>query len=197
MATAKARARGRPVVRKVKGAKPKPWVKYLVMVLLFPFAAVLLPTTLVFSVMMAPTIVAYVTDRSREKYLAITVGLMNLAGTLPAIIALWSRGQSHAAAMDIIGDVFSWAVAYGAAGGGWLIFGVMPALVASYFKVTTDSRIMGIVRRQKVLIADWGHGVADGTELSLPPEEGEEEEGEEGEAPAITEAELVEPAASR
>ena len=197
MATAKAKARGRPVVRKAKRSKPKPWVKYLVMILLFPFAAVLLPTTLVFSVMMAPTIVAYVTDRSREKYLAITVGLMNLAGTLPAIIALWSRGQSHAAAMDIIGDVFSWAVAYGAAGSGWLIFGLMPALVASYFKLTTDSRIMGIVRRQKALIADWGHGVADGTELSLPPEEGEEEEGEEGEEADFTEAELVEPAASR
>ncbi len=197
MATAKAKAVKRPMARKVKRVGPKPWVKYLVLVLLFPFAAVLLPTTLVFSVMMAPTIVAYVTDRSREKYLAVTVGLMNLAGTLPAIITLWSRGQSHAAAMDIIGDVFSWALAYGAAGGGWLIFGVMPALVGSYFKVTTDSRIMGIVRRQKALIADWGHSVADGTELALSLEEDEEEGAEENEEPDITEAELVKPAASR
>jgi len=193
MATAKAKAGTRLRVRKAKKSGLSPWAKVLVLILLFPFAAVLLPTTLVFSVMMAPTIVAYVTDRSREKHLAITVGLMNLAGTLPAIITLWSRGQSHPAAMDLIGDVFVWAVAYGAASTGWLIFAVMPSLVGSYFQATTEARIMGIVRRQRALIADWGHGVAEGTEMSLPPEEDGDEDaaGNDGEEPDVTEAELV------
>lgn len=193
MATAKVKAGTRVQVRKAKRSGTSPWVKILVLILLFPFAAVLLPTTLVLSVMMAPTIVAYVIDRSREKYLAITVGLMNLAGTLPAIITLWSRGQSHPVAMDLIGDVFVWAVAYGAASAGWLIFAIMPTLVGSYFRATTEARIMGIVRRQKALIADWGHGVAEGTEMSLPPEEDgdEDAEADDGEASEVTEAELV------
>src|SRR3546814_226432 len=78
------------------GAKPrkrgtKLWAKIVALVILFPFAAVLLPTTLVFSVMMAPTWVAYITDRSRDKHLGITVGMLNFAGTLPAIIDLWTQ----------------------------------------------------------------------------------------------------------
>lgn len=180
---------------KVKRGAPKPWTKALALILLFPFAALLLPTTLVIAVMMAPTIVAYVTDRSRDKHLAITVGLMNFAGTLPAIITLWTRGQSHPAAMDLIGDAFVWSVAYGAAGAGWLVFGVMPTVVGVYYRMTTETRVHGLVKRQKALIHDWGHAVAEGIEMSLPDEDEEdlaEEDAAEVDAD-ITEAELVEP----
>src|SRR3546814_11322315 len=48
---------------------------------------------------LAPTWVAYITDRSRDKHLGIAVGMLNFAGTLPAIIDLWTRGQSHQTAM--------------------------------------------------------------------------------------------------
>ncbi len=175
----------------------KPWVKALVLMLLFPFAALLLPTTLVFATMMGPTVVAYVTDRSREKHLAITVGLLNFAGTLPAIISLWTRGQSHPAAMDLIGDVFVWVVAYGAAGVGWAIFGLMPTIVGSYYRMTTQTRIKGLVRKQKALIAEWGHAVAEGVEIAMPheAEEAEDDEAasEDEEDLEVTEAELVEP----
>ncbi len=193
---AKAKKSSGKTVRK-KRAAPKPWVKALVLILLFPFAALLLPTTLVFVTMMGPTLVAYITDRSREKHLAITVGLLNFAGTLPAIIHLWSRGQSHQAAMDLIGDVFVWVVAYGAAFGGWAVFGFMPSFVGAYFRMTTQTRLNGLVRRQKALIAEWGHAVAEGVNVSLPGEDEDEEEGagkaEDGDEVEITEAELVEP----
>ena len=187
---------GKPAPRRARRAAPKPWVKYLILVLLFPFAALLLPTTLVVAVMMAPTIISYITDRSREKHLAITVGLMNFAGTLPAIIDLWSRGQSHPAAMDLISDVFVWGVAYGAASFGWLIFGMMPTMVGGYYRMTTQTRIMGLVHRQKALIGEWGHAVAEGLEMTLPDddEEGEGDEGMAADGPEVTEAELVEPA---
>lgn len=196
-AAAKAKAAGKVKAGRAKRRAPKPWVKYLVLILLFPFAAVLLPTTLVFVTMMGPTLVAYITDRSREKHLAITVGLLNFAGTLPAIIELWSRGQSHQAATDLIGDVFVWAVAYGAAFGGWAIFGFMPSFVGAYYRMTTETRIAGLVRKQKALIKEWGHAVAEGISAPLPDvEDGEEsEEGaEEGDDDLeVTEAELVEP----
>ncbi len=184
--------------RKVKRGAPKPWVKVLVLILLFPFAALLLPTTLVIAVMMAPTIVCYVTDRSRDKHLAITVGLMNFAGTLPAVIDLWSHGQSHQAAMDLIGDVFVWGVAYGAAGGGCAIFAFMPSVVAGYYRMTTQTRIHGLVNRQKALIREWGHAVAEGLEMTLPEDdEDPAEEGAVGAEAGITEAELVEPVPGR
>ena len=186
---------------KVKRGAPKPWAKALALILLFPFAALLLPTTLVIAVMMAPTIVAYVTDRSRDKHLAITVGLMNFAGTLPAIIDLWSSGQSHPAAMDLIGDAFVWSIAYGAAGAGWVIFAIMPTIVGSYYRMTTETRVHGLVKRQKALIHEWGHAVAEDIEMPLPGED-EDEAGEEGasepEAEAdVTEAAVAEPAPGR
>ena len=83
--------------------------------LLLPVVAVLLPSCIVLTINMAPTIVAYVVDRSREKYLAITVGLLNICGTLPALAELWNQGQSYSATMDISSNPFQWLMAYGAA----------------------------------------------------------------------------------
>jgi len=207
MAKAAARSKAGKVPAKGKAAAgkraraPRRWVKVLALVILFPFAAVLLPTTLVFFVMMAPTWVAYMTDRSRDKSLAITVGMLNGAGTLPAIIELWTRGQSHQMAMFLISDVFVWVVAYGAAFGGWAIFACMPTLVGSFYRMTTDTRIKGLVKQQKALIAEWGHAVAAGIAPAMPGEAGGEEEdedaAEDGDEAEVTEAELVQPRRAR
>src|SRR5512138_639351 len=177
----------------------KTWMKVLALVMLFPFAAVLLPTTLLFFVMMAPTWVAYVTDRSKDKSLAVTVGMLNFAGTLPAIIDLWTRGQSHQTAMLLIGDVFVWVAAYGAAFAGWGIFGAMPTLVGSFYRMTTESRIKGLVKQQKALIAQWGQAVAEGI-APAPSDDDEDAEGESGDADEdveVAEAEVVKPRSRR
>lgn len=205
MAKAAAQARsGRPAARGKTKAKAAPsgkarrgtatWTKVLALVILFPFAAVLLPTTLVFFVMMAPTWVAYITDRSRDKHLALTVGMLNFAGTLPAVIELWSRGQSHQMAMLLIGDVFVWATAYGAAVSGWTIFAVMPTVVGSFYRMTTEARIKGLGKQQKALIAEWGHAVAEGIAPTIADEdEGGEAPEEEADDAEVTEAEVVRP----
>lgn len=205
---AKAAAKGKAPAGKAraKGGRAKAggsplWMKIFALIVLFPFAAVLLPTTLLFFVMMAPTWVAYITDRSREKQLAITVGMLNLTGTLPAIIELWSRGQNHQTAMNLIGDVFVWVVAYGAAFAGWMIFAIMPTVVGSYYRMTTDNRIKGLVKQQKALIAEWGHAVGEGIGQAVPDANDDAEEGEDSAAEeddeGITEAELVQPRAAR
>ena len=204
---AKAAAKGKAPSGKAKAMRkkgktsgPPRWMKIFAFVLLFPFAAVLLPTTLLFFVMMAPTWVAYITDRSREKQLAITVGMLNFAGALPAIIGLWARGQNHQTAMDMIGDVFVWVVAYGAAFAGWLIFAFMPTVVGSYYRMTTDNRIKGLVKQQKALIAEWGHAVADGIgQAASMVDDAEEDDDSEAEKEDedVTEAELVQPRAAR
>lgn len=182
-ATSKAaRTAGGKAARTAKARPRRPglWAKMVALVILFPFAAVLLPTTLVFFMMMAPTWVAYITDRSRDKHLALTVGMLNFAGTLPAIIELWSRGQSHQMAMLLVGDVYVWAVAYGAAVAGWGIFGCMPSVVGGFYRMTTESRIKGLVKQQKALIAEWGHAVAEG----IAPTGGDEEPDAEAEEDA-------------
>jgi len=56
----------------------------LTVVLMIPVIAVLLPSCVVLLINMAPTAVAWMVDRARPRYLAITVGMLNFCGSLPA-----------------------------------------------------------------------------------------------------------------
>src|SRR3546814_20845474 len=73
--------------------------------------------------------------------------------------------------MLLIGDVFVWALAYGAAFAGWGLFAGMPTLVGSFYRMTTEARIKGLVEQQKALIAEWGHAVAEGIGAVMPDED--------------------------
>ncbi len=137
-------------------------------VLLLPVVAVLLPTCMVLLIYMAPTLVAYLIDRSREKYLAITVGLLNFCGMLPAQAELWRHGQSYDAAMDIAIDPILWLIAYGAAAVGWVVYLILPPILANYYGITTDARIRSLRRRQQLLVETWGEEVA-GEAQETPP----------------------------
>ena len=133
----------------------------MTIVLLIPVIAVLLPTCLILAVNMVPTVVAYFVDRTREKYLAITVGLLNLCGTLPAEAALWRSGQAYDVGMDIATDPYYWMLAYGSAGTGWAIYLMIPVILANYYGVTASARLHSLRRRQQALIETWGEEVSD------------------------------------
>ncbi len=129
-------------------------------ILLLPVIGVLLPTCVVLAINMAPTAAAYMIDRTREKYLAITVGLLNFCGTLPAEAKLWNHNQSYDVAFDIATDPFYWLLSYGSAGTGWLIYIVLPLILTNYYAMTTNTRVQSLRRRQQALIEDWGEEVA-------------------------------------
>ena len=128
-------------------------------VLMLPVIAVLMPSFIVLAINMAPAIVAYAVDRTREKYLAVTVGLLNFCGTLPAEVALWQRGQTYDAAMDIASDAFFWLVAYGAAALGWAIYLMIPPILGHYYEITSHARLQSHQRKQQALIEAWGEEV--------------------------------------
>jgi len=128
-------------------------------VLMLPVIAVLMPSCIVLAINMAPAIVAYAVDRTREKYLAVTVGLLNFCGTLPAEVALWQRGQTYDAAMDIASDAFFWLVAYGAAALGWAIYLTIPPILGHYYEITSHARLQSHQRKQQALIEAWGEEV--------------------------------------
>ena len=136
--------------------------------LLLPVAAVLLPSCLVLGAALALTAVAYMIDPSRAKNLAITVGLTNLCGALPIVVELWSKGQSYAVTLEIAGDAFSWFLAYGAAAVGWSLFLFLPQILASYYAMTTDTRLALLHRRQASLTKVWGKEVTGQTESESP-----------------------------
>ncbi len=128
-------------------------------VLMLPVIALLMPSCIVLEINISPSFVAYAIDRTREKYLAITVGLLNFCGTLPAEVALWQRGQTYNAAMDIASDAFFWLVAYGAAALGWAIYLMIPPILGHYYGITSQARLQTHRRRQQALIEAWGEEV--------------------------------------
>ncbi len=140
--------------------------KFLVMGLLLPFAGMLLPTLTVLALGLLPTLGAYVADRSREKHLALTVGLMNLCGCLPALAKLWAAGQSFVALGRVVHDAYGWLIAYGAAGCGWAIYLLMPAIVAAHYQVSSTSQIQALKQSQRTLIELWGEEVAETSEAT-------------------------------
>ena len=127
--------------------------------LMLPVVAVLLPSCIVLAVNMVPTFVAYVIDKSREKYLAITVGLLNACGALPALVQLWLQGQSYDAALDISSDPLHWLMAYGAAAIGWVVYLGLPPVLEHYYGITSQARLLNHRRKQEVLVEAWGEEV--------------------------------------
>lgn len=144
----------------------------LVLLFALPAMVVLLPTTILLFVLGLPTVVAFLVDRTRERYLVATVGLLNLCGSLPAVVALWDRGQSIDAAVRLLTDMLYWLIAFGAAGVGWALFISLPPLVASYYNLVTQRRIQQLRKRQKQLIESWGEEVT-GRHLAEDAPDGE------------------------
>ncbi len=69
------------------GGKQILFVVMMLLVTIWPTACLLVPA-------MLPTLVALVTDRDREKALALTIGALNFAGILPFVLQLWQMGQN-------------------------------------------------------------------------------------------------------
>ena len=162
MSRTQAAARATPGPRQT-GPNPggrRVWRTLSVVVLLLPAAAVLLPTTLVLTVCMLPTLAAWLVDRQPGRALATSVCLLNLAGSLPAVIEVWINGHDVPAAQWVLSDAVTWLAAYGAAAVGWLLFAVLPPTLRSYHARSTARRIRQLHKQQETLQKDWGPEVA-------------------------------------
>ena len=122
-------------------------------------AIVFLPTTFILSIAMLPTFVAFIVDRSKRKTKAITVGAMNLAGSVPFLLELWMKGHNFEQAIEIITNPKAIIVMYAAAAVGYLIDWAMTGIIASFLLQRGKARVKAIEKRQKELIERWGEEV--------------------------------------
>ena len=129
----------------------------VIVALLLPW---ILPSMIVVLVGMVPSIVALVVDRSPRKYGTLTIAALNFAGVLPYLVKLWAKSQNLENALNIVVDVFTLMVMYGAAGFGWMIFLTIPTFVASIFMVISQRRIAVLRENQRKILEEWGESVA-------------------------------------
>jgi hypothetical protein len=106
-----------------------------------------------------PTIVAVLVDRHRRRYLARTVGTMNLVGVLPGALKMWMIGISFHSLLQVINSPYSWLVMYGGAAAGWMLYFLVPPIVAMVFQVNVDETQRRLEARAKALVEEWGEEV--------------------------------------
>ena len=122
-------------------------------------AIVFLPTTVLLGIGMMPTIAAVFVDRSKRKTKAITVGAMNLAGSMPFVLELWTEGHNFDKAFSIVTDAKAIVVMYAAAAVGYLIDWAMTGIIAGFLLQRGKSRLKAIDKRQAELVDRWGEEV--------------------------------------
>lgn len=130
---------------------------FMLLVTMFVF----LPTTILFSVCLIPTLVAYVIDGSINKTIWVTVGVMNIAGTIPAWFRLWDAGHTIENALYIILQPGTIVVSYGGAAVGWFIYINVTPFIASIIIMKNESRLRQINKRLGELVRKWGDSVSD------------------------------------
>jgi len=122
-------------------------------------AVVFLPTTIVFFIGLIPTMVAALIDNNPRKTAWLTVGMMNVAGTVPVWFSLLDAGHTIPAAFQLITQPSTIILSYGGAGIGSLIYYKVTPLVAAFVQGKNERRLRDIDKRQKFLVKKWGEDV--------------------------------------
>ena len=130
------------------------------MVGLLSAASFALPTVLLFAAGMVPTLVSWIVDRNRDGYTPMAVGMLNLAGLLPSLLALWTGGHAFGTAARIMSDPYTWLFAFGAAAVGWALVLGLPKVLETAMTFRNETEIRHLKGRQAALIAEWGPEVA-------------------------------------
>lgn len=125
----------------------------------FVTAMVFMSSTVLLFFAMLPTVAAAVSDRVRGETRMLTVGAMNLAGTTPFLLELWSSGHNLDNAFNIIGNPRTIIVIYCAAAIGWLIDWAMSGMVATIMVQRGAGRLKDIQVKQAALVNRWGKEV--------------------------------------
>lgn len=118
-----------------------------------------LPTVLLLTVVMLPTAVALVVDRSSSRSGWLCVGGLNFAAAAPFLFDLWFDDHSLEHATAIISDVFVIMMVYGAAALGWLLYMTTPQIIGTFMQMTSTRRIANLKAQQKRLVEEWGSEV--------------------------------------
>jgi hypothetical protein len=128
--------------------------------LLLILALMMMPSSTLLVTGMVPTFIALLTDPDPRKTSAISVGTVNLCGVIPFEIDLWRGANSMALVGQMLRHVETWAVMYGAAAIGSVIYYAVPPVVGGFIALQSAARVAELERRQTALREAWGDEVS-------------------------------------
>jgi hypothetical protein len=128
----------------------------LIAIVMVFLAVVFAPTTLVIAFAMAPTVLMFVMDDDKQKNRTLSVGALNLAGTVPALFELWARWNTIAGAVEMIATAHPWRLAFGGALTGWLMTWLVPIAIGNYMVKQRESNLDELEKRHETMRDVWG-----------------------------------------
>src|SRR3954466_11372219 len=123
----------------------------LIAIVIVFLAVVFAPTTLVIVFAMAPTVLMFVLDGDQQKNRTLSVGALNLAGTIPALFELWARWNTIPGAVEMIATAHPWRLAFGGALAGWLLTWLVPIVSANYMVKQREFSLDELEKRQALM----------------------------------------------
>jgi len=145
--------------KKKNTKKDKAFKKQIFLVAGLLMGVIFLPTTFLLIVGLLPSLAAMIAAKANMKTKALTVGAMNLAGTTPFLLQLWTQGHNFERAFEIVTDPKAIIVMYAAAAVGYLIDWAMTGIIASILLQRGKARRKAVEKRQKELVERWGKEV--------------------------------------
>lgn len=130
------------------------------------------PTTVLLCGCMLPAFVAALVGNKPDRTAGMTVGAMNLAGTVPALLDLWEMGGRIDHALALLLQPQTLLYAYAAAACGWMIYFQVPGVVSGVLVKRGQKRLADIDRWQQELLRKWGPQIADADPKPPPPATG-------------------------
>jgi hypothetical protein len=105
---------------------------------------------------MLPTVFAIFFDRNLHKCLSATICSFNLIGVIPYLILIWQSNSIDFAAKEILADVGTWMVIYGAAFIGQLLYASMPLLIVKLYAAKSQVQVSKLQKQHKEICDRWG-----------------------------------------
>jgi hypothetical protein len=139
-----------------RGLRKVVWILLCLVALL----VISLPTVILLLFGMLPTIVAWVSDRSEQKYRTFCIGGMNFSGVFPFLSDIWFKNHSTDAAVRIMTNVFDLMVIYGAAAFGLMMYFAVPPVITQFISAMLQRRVQLLRTQQQTIVEEWGEGVS-------------------------------------
>ena len=120
----------------------------------------MLPSSTLLMTGLVPTFIAFLTDPDRRKTSAVSVGTVNVCGVIPFEIELWQGANTMTQVGQMLRHVETWAIMYGAATIGAVIYYAVPPVVGGFIALQSSARVAELERKQTQLREAWGEEVS-------------------------------------
>lgn len=135
------------------------WQERILLAVFMVASVVFLPITAIVFVGMLPTVMARLTDRSKERTRALTVGFLNFAGCFPFLYQLVETGLKLENSLAILSDPMTIVIIYTSALIGYGVDWLVTTAVAGFMVQKGKNRLEAIRKAQDNLVRQWGNEV--------------------------------------